>query len=259
MILANSDTKNIVAAVSGQINALPRNHRLDEQDLVLSLESLALMFPLTIILAALFSHASVAFNSSAGPTTDFDLAFVGVKPTIIVASAETVAQAHARKHAANQGFFQKIHRSRQASSLAAGTMRKANTLVNKNGPRIIYTSERLGADSTPLNPLELTDIRILTGARVIYALILPKVAGVVAQTNMMDYRVDKQTKKRSHFGAPVSSVEVKVVDGPGKKIPDDEHATPAGYLVVTGPAVVGGEDTTDTLVKFGDDHTLALE
>ena len=259
MTLADSILKNIVAAISGQINSLPRNHRLDEQDLVLSLESLTLMFPLTITLAALYSHASVAFNSSAGPTADFDLAFLGVKPTIVIASAETIARAHAHKFAANQGFFQKIHHSRQASSLAAGAMRKANTLVNRNGPRIIYTSERLGADSVPLSPLELNDLRILTGARVIYALTLPKVAGAVAQTNMLDYRIDKEAKKRSHFGPPLSSVEMMAVNGPAKTIPDHDDAEPAGYLVVSGPAVVGGENRTNALVRFGDDHTLALE
>ena len=138
-------------------------------------------------------------------------------------------------------------------------MRKANSLVNKNGPRVIYTSERLGADSVPLTPLELTDIRILTGARVIYALTLPKVAGAVAQTNMLDYRIDKEAKKRSHFGPPLSSTEVKAVSGLAKKILDHDDAVSAGYLNVSGPAVVGGVITTDALVKFGDDHTLALE
>ena len=216
------------------------------------------MFPLTIVLAAVFSHASLAFTSVAGSAPDFDLAFQRIKPTIVVASAETMARTHARKAEENQGLLQKIHKSRQASSLAAGTMTGANTLLNQRCPRIIYTSERVGADSVPLGPQELTDLRIFTGARVIYALTAPKIAGAVAQTHLHDYRQDHKSGKRSHFGAPLSSVEVKVVDAPQHKIPEEGYGDPKGHIVVSGPAVAGKTVNTGIVGKFGDDSTLSL-
>ena len=213
---------------------------------------------MTITLAALFSHASIAFTSVAGSTPDYDLAFQNIKPTVLIASAETMSKAHAQKTAANQGFFQKLHHSRHARSLAAGTMRKANSLANRLGPRIIYTSERAGTDSVPLSSFDLLDLRVLTGARIIYALTLPRVAGAVTQTNLLDYRTDSRGN-RSHLGAPLSSVELKLVETPLVKIHDDSHGNHGGAIVVNGPAVVGGEVKTDIVGKPRDDHCLALE
>lgn len=194
----------------------------------------------------------------AGDAPDFDLAFQRIKPTVIIASAKTIANTIAQKRKENEGFFQKIHQSRQASALAAGVMRGANTISNGQTPRLIFTSERAGADSPPLGPQDLTDLRILTGARVVYALTLPHVAGAVAQSNMLDYRNDSMSKTRSHFGAPLSSVEVKVVETPPFTISDETYSTPTGHLVVSGPAVVGGTANTGVVAKFGNDHTLSL-
>ena len=225
---------------------------------MVSLEPLALLFPLTVVLATMFSHAAIAFTSVAGSAPDFDLAFQRIKPTIVIASAETIAQAQARKVKENQGIFQKLHRSRQASALVAGTMRGANTLLNQQCPRLIFTSERAGADSVPLSPQELIDLRIFTGARVVYALTTAKVAGAIAQTNIYDYRLDFKSGNRSHFGAPLSSVELKVVDTPQRKISDEGYDNPTGHIVVSGPAVVGGSVNTGIVGRFGDDHTLSL-
>ena len=215
------------------------------------------MYPLTITLAALYSHSSIAFTTVAGASPDYDLAFQNIRPTIIIASAETMAKAHKTKTAGNQGFFQKLHHSRKARSLAAGAMRKANDLANRSGPRLIYTSDRGGADSVPLSSFDLLDLRILTGARIIYALTLPEVAGAVTQTNMLDYRT-APTGKRSHLGAPMSSVEFKLVETQQHKILDEGHGDHVGHIVVTGPAVINGEIKTDVVGKCTDDHTLAL-
>lgn len=231
---------------------------MGSQDLILSLESLTLVFPLVVTLAALYAQSSVAFTSVAGASPDFDLAFQGVKPTIIIASAETMSQYHTRKIQGNQGFFQKLNHSRQASTVAAGTMRAANSLLNQEGPRLIYTSERAGADSVPLSTSELVDLRIMTGARIVYALTVPKVAGAVTQTNMMDYRIGDQNTKRSHFGAPLSCVDIKLVSTPGKLISDEEDTDPVGSIAVSGPAVAGGEVNTGIVGTFGDDYTLRL-
>lgn len=96
--------------------------------------------------------------------------------------------------------------------------------------------------STSLTAKQLSDFRILTHARIINALSDPKVAGAIAQTHVFDYRVREVTSEdgssaASHFGPPVSCVEVKLLDEEeerrgGKRL--------AGRLVVEGPAVVGG-------------------
>src|SRR5204863_2565234 len=76
--------------------------------------------------------------------------------------------------------------------------------------RLLFVSHR--ADGDPQKQLtsdQLTDLRIFTGARVIYALTAAEVAGAVTQTNAYDYR---RHLGPSHFGAPMNSVEVKLTD-----------------------------------------------
>lgn len=111
----------------------------------------------------------------------------------------------------------------------------------------------------PLSPRELNDLRVLTGARIVYALTVPRVAGAVAQTNVLDYRITGDASGRSHFGPPLGCVEVKVVDAPRHTIGDDEAADPVGHFVVSGPAVVGGEVNTGVLGKFAEDCTVVLK
>ena len=51
----------------------------------------------------------------------------------------------------------------------------------------------------------LADLRIFTGARVVYALTAPGIAGAVCQTHIFDYR---RHSNAAHFGPPLSSVEI---------------------------------------------------
>jgi hypothetical protein len=74
--------------------------------------------------------------------------------------------------------------------------------------RLIYVANQAGVETTPLSTETLSDLRIYTGSRIIYALTSADVAGPVAQTGLYDYRVDEATEKCSHFGSPVTSVEV---------------------------------------------------
>ena len=231
---------------------------------MLSLEPMTRTFPLCISLAAIFAGATIALTSVAGAAPDYSLAFQNVQPTVVIASAETAAHAHARHRDANKGFFQSLDRSRQARNLAAGAMPRANSLARNSGrpgagPRLLYVSERAGADSVPLSAPELADLRIWTGARVIYALTAARVAGAVAQTNMMDYRVDEgATGARSHFGPPLSCVELKIVEDRQHKIPDEGEGEHIGNIDVSGPAVVGGRTRLGISGTFGVDNTLVL-
>lgn len=87
-----------------------------------------------------------------------------------------------------------------------------------------------------------------------YALTAARVAGAVAQTNMYDYRIGGLASKHSHFGVPLSSVEVKVKDTPTLKTTEEQAV---GELIVTGSSVAGGEAALGFNAKFREDHTLA--
>lgn len=119
-------------------------------------------------------------------------------------------------------------------------MPNANLFTKESGParhatgnteklRILYVSERAGAaQSPPLSSAVLSDMRIYTGARVVYALTAARVAGAVAQTNLFDYRQDDETGRSSHFGPPLSCVEVKLVDTSDYKT--TEEGSPQGQV-----------------------------
>lgn len=101
----------------------------------------------------------------------------------------------------------------------------------------------------------MSDLRIYTQARVVYALTAARVAGAVAQTNIYDYRVENtHSSKHGHFGVPLSSVEVKVRDTPNHKTTEEQAS---GELVVSGSSVAGGEASLGFNATFRDDHTLA--
>lgn len=96
-------------------------------------------------------------------------------------------------------------------------------------------------------------MRLLTNARTTYAFTDAKVAGAIAQTNIYDYRRDEGAEQAT-FGGPVSSVEIKLVDEDGHKNTDEKRL---GKLVVTGPAVAGGETKVDRFMTITDENTLA--
>jgi hypothetical protein len=174
--------------------------------------------------AALFSNASIALNSVAGEKVDFALATSNIAPTIIATSGPSLAAYHDKLVASQNGALAKVGRWTQSRAMAAGNMPNPSGLltVSKIGSgdpsskrlRLIYVSHRIGSDlSSPLPSITLSDLRIFTGVRIVYALTTAMVAGAVSQTNVFDYR---ESQKLSHFGPPLSSVEVKLVDVKGE-------------------------------------------
>lgn len=120
-------------------------------------------------------------------------------------------------------------------------------------PRLIYVAESTSDENSPLTSNELFDLRILTGARIIHSLTNAKVAGAIAQTNIFDYQTrGAGVSKYSHFGPPLSSVEVKFKEADGRNGKDGT----TGRLVVTGPAVVDGETTIDRVMTVTESNTL---
>ncbi|KAL8802541.1 MAG: hypothetical protein Q9200_006548 [Gallowayella weberi] len=243
--------QSIVAAIAAQISTLPRPHRLNPSDLLLSLAPLSFSYPLTVALAALYSNASLALTSVSGDKVPYDAAFRSVKPTIIIATPPTIKQACKTFHDLPKSVMQKYAMWKQAASLAEGIMPKITGEPAK--PRLIYTFEDSENRADPLTLAELGDLRLLTGARTAYAFTDAKVAGAITQTSVYDYRRDPAADHAA-FGGPLSSVEIKLVDEDGHRNSDEKAL---GKLVVTGPAVVGGEIKVDRFMTMTDFNTLA--
>lgn len=217
--------QNIVSAVGALSSALPLRQRLSPADLVLPADSFSHSYVLCLTFAALFNHASLAINSVAGPGVELPRVTRSVSPTIIIASAETLANTHTAETAGISSSIQKIAHVSQSQAQSAGRM-PTDTLLFKllapsgNTPgklRLIFTSERVGASSPALSSTMLSDLRIFTRSRICYALTAANVAGAVAQTNLFDYRGTDGTQ-HSHFGVPLSSVEVKLVSKNDAKV-----------------------------------------
>jgi hypothetical protein len=230
-------------------------------------ESLTTSCALVLTLAALFSHATVALNSVAGTGVELGLACRSIAPTVIVSSAESAVDIHASTTGGAQGGLKKLGHRIQSGTLAAGRMPTDGLITKIVAParasisatpgklRLLYIAERAGANTPPLSADDLSDLRIYTGARVVYVLTAAPVAGAVAQTNIYDYRRGIEAKgKHSHFGIPLSSVEIKLKDTDSHKTTDENSI---GEIVVTGPAVAGGEVNLGVVGTFRDDHTLA--
>jgi acyl-CoA synthetase (AMP-forming)/AMP-acid ligase II len=275
--------KNLAAATGALLSALPGNQRISSSDTFLPADSLTQSYALTLTLAALFSHATVIINSVAGPGVDLSLATRSVAPTITVISAETAAKLHDNTTKSITSGLKKLAHSLETQILSAGRMPTDTFLTRVNAPtrasigatpgklRLVFVSERAGLNTPPLSSEDLSDLRIYTKARVIYALTAARVAGAIAQTHVYDYRRGvTPSNKHSHFGMPLSSVEVKLRDTPSHKNSDD---LVAGEVVVTGPAVAGGEmalgvngtiyspfvkiSANPNTGTFREDHTLA--
>lgn len=227
--------QNIISAVAALISALPPNQRLTASDLFLPVDVFTHTYALAHTLAAFYSGATIAINSVAGAGVELQLAAEGVAPTVIVASAETAADLVQEMSSTVTSNMKKVAHRAQAAALAAGKMPADRLITRLNAPsrasigtppgklRLFFVSERAGANAPPLSSADLSDLRIYCNARVVYALTAASVAGAVAQTNIYDYRRENEIRgaKHNHFGAPLSSLEVKLVDTDTHKTGDE--------------------------------------
>jgi hypothetical protein len=214
-------------------------------------------------MAALFANSSIALNSVAGENVDFALATAGVSPTVIIASSQTMADYHEKIMRPHTGLVSSIGRWLQARTLDGGNMPTHNffSQMARIGPtaelsldnlRLLCISHRIdGNPASRLTSEQLTELRIFTGARVVYALTGPGVAGAIAQTNAFDYRC---LTGQSHFGAPLSSTEITLKNVPEGSIDGAEE----GQLAVSGPAVIAGTTSLSERARIGTDNTLIL-
>jgi acyl-CoA synthetase (AMP-forming)/AMP-acid ligase II len=252
--------QNLAAGVGSLITSLPAAQRFSASDTFLPADAFTTSYALCLTLAALFSHSTVVINSVAGPGVDLTLASRSVAPTIVVISAETAAKLHSDANPSALGGLKKFAYYTETRMLTAGRLPTDSLLTRLNAPtrasigttpgklRLLFVSERAGLDTPPLTSDDLSDLRIYTKARVMYALTAAKVAGAIAQTNVYDYRRgDTPTNKHSHFGVPLSSLEIKLKDTPRHKTTDEQSV---GELVVTGSSVAGGEASLGVNGKF---------
>lgn len=207
----------MVAAIAALGTSFPHNQRIIPSDIVLSIDSLSRSYPLCQILNALFSNASIALNSVAGENVDFALATFGLSPTVIIASSRTMSDYHDNVMKPHIGMVSSFGRWVQTRTLDSGNMPSRNffSQLARIGPtaelsldnlRLLCISHRVDADSAVrLTSEQLTDLRVFTDARIVYALTGPGIAGAITQTNAFDYR---RLDGPSHFGPPISSTEV---------------------------------------------------
>jgi hypothetical protein len=175
----------------------------------------------------LFSHSTVIINSVAGPGVDITLATRSIAPTVIVISPESAAKLHSTTNSSITSGPKKFAHQLETRMLTAGRLPTDTFLTRLNAPsratigttpgklRLVFVSERAGLNTPPLSSEDLSDLRIYTKARIVYALTAAKVAGAIAQTNVYDYRRGlAPSNKHSHFGVPLSSLEIKLKDTP---------------------------------------------
>jgi hypothetical protein len=194
-----------------------------------------MVYPLALTFAALYSGASIVLNSATIQKTDLDLATRNVSPTIVIASAEIIAKSINKTRSEMTMGWQKLVHWFETRTLTLGgrmpTTSIFSSLCGYERPaigeqpgklRLLYVPERANTNCPPLDPADLSDLRAFTGARVVYALTAARVAGAVTQTSIYDYRKeDARQGKHAHFGVPLGSVEVKVVDTPSYKTGDE--------------------------------------
>ena len=243
-----------MAAIGAQLSALPRQHRLAPTDLVVPLASPTETYPLIMTLTALFSNSSLILTSVSGPSTNYLAAFHQVCPTVIIAGTQTMSQFCTGREKSLASKSVALGHWWKSRSLEAGTMPKSSKPPHTT-PRLIYTYDVAGASTVPLSTSDMFNLRIFTGARLVLALTDYRVAGAISQTNVLDYQGHGVgSESASHFGPPLSCLEIKLKETEHRKIDD---GTPTGKLVVTGPAVVGGETVVDQVMTMTDANTLA--
>lgn len=243
--------QNLAAGTAALISALPSPQRFSASDTFLPADTFTNSYTLCLTLAALYSHATVVINSVAGPGIDLTLATRSIAPTIAVVSAETAVKLHNDTTTSITSSLKKFAHYLETRILTTGRFPTDTFLTRLNAPtrasvgttpgklRLLFVSERTGLNTPPLSSEDLSDLRIYTKARTIYALTAAKVAGAVAQTNIYDYRRGvTPSNKHSHFGVPLSCLELKLRDTPSHKNTDERFA---GEIVVSGASVAGGE------------------
>lgn len=228
-------SRNLVSAVAAQLFAVPAAQRMGPSDLFLPADALSHTHTLVLTLAALYANASVVLNSVASRAADLSVATRGVAPTVVVATPAAVLATHDETvRRLGSGSLATLLLGWQTRLLAeGGVIPAASSLVSRffdstrpaigttpGKLRILYVAERAASGTPALSSAVLSNMRVFTGARVIYALAAAKVAGAAAQTAFYDYRV--APGPQAPFGAPLTSTEYLLRDKGEHKATDEK-------------------------------------
>ncbi|KAK7202634.1 hypothetical protein BZA70DRAFT_285628 [Myxozyma melibiosi] len=249
---------NIVSAVAAQLRSLPQHEQLRTTDVVAPLDSWHELYNRIMLLTGMAAGAHIVLcGTSGGGAHDLEVV-KSIQPTVLIASANTLLKMCEFAPSFHTGF--KLRRA--LGLLAQGSLPSA-VIPEYASLRILYTHEDQPplltsafprASSTPatlpketsLTSTQLTQIRALLGARVIYALTHAQVAGAICQTHLLDYR---DLGKVRNFGSVMPSLEAMVRD-----VETLKGADRRGQLFVRGPAAIGRDwVATDIVGEWGED------
>ncbi|KAI5290940.1 hypothetical protein KEM52_000307 [Ascosphaera acerosa] len=268
--LTTYEQQHLVAGTAGVLAALPTAHRLRATDTVLLADHPSQPYALATALAALFTRAALALGPVAGSRVNLALASETCAPSVVVAGAPAVADFYTeyllpasrgvlglgalaaclRRVALGRGVFP----PRLGARGLAGSVRVL--LVAQRADAAAGATGATGAARPAVDCAMMAGLRALLGVRVAVALAAPGVFGAVSQTNLLDYRVPRGVG--AHFGPPVSSVEVKVVQGGRGAEDETRDRVMEGSIHVAGPAVVGGHRDLGVQGRINPDYTLSL-
>ncbi|KAH0606332.1 uncharacterized protein H6S33_003993 [Morchella sextelata] len=264
--------RNIIAGVASAIHALPKNEQLTKNDVFIPVDTLSDLYTRINTYAALASGATLALNPVSGSSADFEKCVARVRPTVVVASPNTLDEVHRKTMGSQMEMWHGIIHYFQSRTLTVhGSIPKGNfwTRVNDYARpsagdpsrlRLILTAESAGdLESKPLNSEDLSDLRVFFGCKVVYGLKYYLVAGPICQTHIYDYRVQTQIPKPSrkkgvlkrcaHFGPVAPGCEVVTRDYQEYSAADEGGSR--GEIVVRGLTVSGAGSGGKGEVKLG--------
>lgn len=250
-----------MAGVASQTVFLPKAERYSPDDVFLPIDTLSDMYTRIHTYVALSSGAKVVLNPIGGKYADLQKCVAAAKPTIIVASPESLFEVYRATRGAMIELWHGLIHFFQTRTLKGGRVPQGNLLTRFNdytrpevGPslRLVFVAESGGDEgSQALNSLDLSDLRVFLKCKVVYGLKHHRVAGPVTQCNVYDYRVQMPEKLPSkkegiprfcaHFGGVTPGLEIKLRDVEGYTAGDAQG--PRGEVLVSGAPVSGYSET----------------
>ncbi|KAL2891077.1 long-chain-fatty-acid--CoA ligase [Ceratocystis lukuohia] len=258
--------KNVVSAIAAQLASIPSSEALGPKDTFVPADVLTDNFTFIMTMTAMFSNANISINSVAGKEANLSVATQCAPATVVVVSPEQLLLYHKDGMSSICGIVTKwIHGYRQRKLENFGVFPSTTGFMAdmevSNAPplgtedtqvRAIYVAEKTG-NKPVISSKMLSDLRALTGARVVHALTSAVAAGSIAQSLWYDYRVHEG--QTAHFGPPSPSIELILKDK-GEYFTKDYKIE--GEITIRGANVTGGSANTGAIGKINDDTTLSL-
>jgi len=255
-----------MAGIAAIQSSMPRLHKLQAADSVLPSTHLHTSYALCWTLLALFSGSTLLLNSVSGPTVNLvavtKSARQKLKPTYVIADARSIPRflEEMTTTAGNSGIGGKYSAWSTGRAINQGYMEVENSPtylpVGLSGLKTLYIAQPDVLEGAQrVKSSTLSALRLLLGARVSLALTTGRVAGYVAQTNVLDYR-DKGDA--CCVGPVAASLELHLTGAEEEMSKVDG----VGALTVKGPAVTGKDKDKVVLdhirVRVDSDNTLVL-